>query len=201
MPALHGWTNADVAEPITGVLAMGSLQNTLRGRVGEGPVATRLVAVGDALCHTDPVLALGLSFSLIHASALAAALREHEDDLDGAALAFDAAVRPDIEERFAQASNLDDARSRRWSGEQLDIWRRDGGAYETFAIVAGYAAGRVDPEIFRAVVRRHTFLDRVGRLDADPDLLARIERIVAALPAPVRPGPERDELVEVVARA
>jgi len=38
-----------------------------------------MIPVGDAYCHTDPVLAHGLTFGLIHAATLVTALREHEN--------------------------------------------------------------------------------------------------------------------------
>jgi hypothetical protein len=181
---------------------MGSLRNTIRDeRDGEAPVG--LVGIGDAICHTDPVLALGLSFSLIHARCLAQAISDYPDDVDAAGRAYAAAIRPETEERYAQATDLDAARSRRWAGEPVDIAHRDGGAYEVFAIVAGYLAGTVDPDVFRAVARRHTFLDPVGLLNRDAVTLSRIEALFAeltAVPRP-RPGPEREELVELVGRS
>lgn len=203
MPALHSWTNPDTAEPITGVLPMGSLQNTLRTTVvDDDPVALGLFGVADAVCHTDPVLALGLSFSLIHAQALAAALRDHPGDLRDAALAYDAVIRPDIEERFAFCSALDDQRARRWSGEAIDIARHDGGAYELFSFAAAYAAALVDPDVFRVAVRRNTFLDRLRILDEDLAMQRRIEEIFGELVATPRPapGPSRDQLLEIVLR-
>jgi 2-polyprenyl-6-methoxyphenol hydroxylase-like FAD-dependent oxidoreductase len=203
MPALHSWTNPDTAEPITGVLPMGSLQNTLRMPVEDDPIALGVIGVADVICHTDPVLALGLSFSLIHARALVDALREHPDDLRDSAAAFDAATRPDMEERFAFASAIDDQRTRRWAGEAVDIAHRDGGAYELFSFAAGAAAAIVDPEVFRVVVRRNSFLAPLAILDEDVAMQERIERIfaeVASAPRPA-PGPTREELLDVVHRA
>lgn len=199
MPALHSWTNADTAEPITDVLPMGSLQNTVRTAVDGRPPAVGLVSVADAVCHTDPALALGLSFSLIHARLLAAAVRDHPTELADAALAFGAAARPDMEERFDLASAIDAARSRIWAGEAVDIAHRDGGAYPLFTLAAGGAAALVDADVFRVVMRRNGFLDPLTVLDADVALQERIERIfgeLAATPRP-RPGPPRDELLAV----
>ena len=73
MPALHAWTNPDTAAPITDVLPMGSLQNTIRSfNEGRSP-AIGLISIGDALLHTDPVLSLGLS----SASSMPATWRPH----------------------------------------------------------------------------------------------------------------------------
>ena len=203
MPALYSWANPDTSEPITDVLPMGSLQNTLRTTVEEEPLALGIFSLADAVCHTDPVLALGLSFSLIHARALAHALREHPSDLRDAALAFDAAIRPDMEERFAFSSVLDEQRRRRWTGEPMDIAHRDGGAYELFTFAAGTSAALLDGDIFRRVIRRNAFLDPLAVLDADVATQIRIEQIFGELIATPRPppGPSRGELLEIIGRA
>src|SRR3954447_20208950 len=64
---LDEMTSPSYGHPITDVMPMGGLMNV--DRTGD-PGVRRLVAVGDALCHTDPAFAYGLSFSLAHASAL-----------------------------------------------------------------------------------------------------------------------------------
>ncbi|MBI2775995.1 MAG: FAD-dependent monooxygenase [Chloroflexi bacterium] len=203
MPALHSWTNADTSEPITDVLPMGSLQNTLRSFVDGRPSAIGLISIGDALFHTDPVFALGLSFGLVEARELAAAIEAHGRDLEAVALAFDAAVRPPMVERFANATAVDGLRLRAWQGEPLDVAHRDGGAYPLFAFAAGNAAALVDGDVFRTMIRRNYFLDPLSVLDDDIAMQERIERIFVDLrstPRP-RPGPSRDELIEVMRTA
>ena len=200
MPALHLWTNPDTAEPITAVLPMGSLQNTIHSLPDGRPPVIGLVSVADAICHTDPVIALGLSFSLIHARLLAAALRDHPTDLSEVALAFDAAARPDMEERFEFASAIDATRARVWAGESIDFAHADGGAYPYFTYAAGGAAALVDGDVFRAVVRRNAFLEPLLTLDRDEAMQRRIEKVfgeVVARGRP-RPGPPRDELIAVM---
>ena len=200
MPALHGWINLDMAEPITDVLPMGSLQNTLRLPDGDAPSAIGVIGVGDAVCHTDPTLALGLAFSLSHGRALAATVRDHGPDPADLGRAFLAAMRPEMEERFGHASAIDEARSRSWSGESVDVAHRDGGAYALFTLAAGSAAALVDGDVFRAVVRRNAFLDPLSVLDDDIAMLERIERLFGELigTARPRPGPGRDDLVAIV---
>jgi 2-polyprenyl-6-methoxyphenol hydroxylase-like FAD-dependent oxidoreductase len=203
MPALHSWTSPDVSTPITGVLPMGSLQNTLRSFVGGRPPAIGLISIGDALCHTDPVFALGLSLGLVEARELVAAVGAHSSDVEAAALAFDASVRPAMVERFRFASALDDLRLRAWSGQTFDVAHHDGGAYPLFIMAAGGAAALVDGDILRAIVRRNYFLDPLTVVDEDVQLLDRIESIFAdlrATPRP-RPGPTRAELLEAMRAA
>jgi flavin-dependent dehydrogenase len=197
IPALHSWTNAEVATPITGVLPMGSLQNTLRTFANGRPSTLGLISIGDALCHTDPVFALGLSFAIIEARQLRDALAAHPGHLDEAALAFDTGIRPEMAERFRFATALDDLRMRAWSGESFDISRPDGGAYPLFIMAGGSAAALVDGDVFRAIIRRNYFLDPLSVVDDDVALQARIQTIFAelrAMPRP-RPAPERGDLL------
>ncbi len=200
MPALWSWVNPEMSTPITGVLPMGSLQNTLRTPVGGRPPAIGLITVGDALCHTDPVFALGLSFAFIEARELRDTLALHGSDLEAVALAFDAAIRPSMIERFRFATELDDLRLRRWTGESFDVTRRDGGAYPLFLMAAGGAAALVDASVFRAVVRRNYFLDSLSIVDSDAALLSRIQRIFGELLAAPRPpaGPTHGDLLEAM---
>lgn len=203
MPAIYSWTNPDTSVPFTDVLPMGSLQNTLRTFVDRRPPAIGLVSIGDALCHTDPVFALGLSFGLIQATELASALRQHGPNLEAVALAFDAALRPSLTERYRFATAVDDLRHRVWRGEPIDVAHRDGGAYPLFTMAAGSAAALVDGDVFRTVVRRNYFLDSLSVLDDDVGMQQRIERIfgeLRATPRP-RPGPAREELLATMQAA
>ena len=59
------------AHPITQVMPMGGLMNV--DRTARSRACDASFAVGDALCHTDPAFAYGLSFALVHAAALAEA--------------------------------------------------------------------------------------------------------------------------------
>jgi 2-polyprenyl-6-methoxyphenol hydroxylase-like FAD-dependent oxidoreductase len=203
MPALDAWTNADTSEPITDVLPMGSLQNTILSLHDGRLPAVGLISVGDAICHTDPVASLGLSFSLIHARHLVAILQDHGSDLAQAALAFDALARPEMEERFAYVSAIDETRSRLWSGEKVDYTHIDGGAYPFFTYAASAVVSLADGDVFRAVVRRNTFLDALAVLDNKLPMQQRLERFYSDLAAAgrPRPGPPRDELLAVMAAA
>ena len=202
MSALHAWTNEDTSEPVTDVLPMGSLQNTIRAPSDGRPPAIGLISVGDSICHTDPVASLGLAFALIHARHLVAALRAHADLADAAA-AFDALARPEMQERYAYVSAIDETRRRLWSGETIDTAHRDGGAYPFFTYAATGNAALADGDLFRAVVRRNMFLDPLSTLDEDVDMQRRLEAFYDDLKAAGRPrgGPTRDKLIEVMAAA
>ena len=205
MPALDAWTNGDTSEPITDVLPMGSLQNTIVAGPADGDSAIGLIGVGDAICHTDPVASLGLSFALIHARHLAAAVRDHGDDPEGAARAFDALARPEMEERYAYVTAIDDTRRRLWAGERIDYTHADGGAYPFFSYAATGMASLADAGVARALLRRNYFLDPLAAVDDDPSMQGWIEGFYADLAAGAashpRPGPAHDVLIETMEAA
>ena len=175
---------------------MGGLMNT--DRTGD-PGVRRLVAVGDALCHTDPAFAWGLSFSLVHAEALARAADEAADDI---AARYREAVGPEARERHALACATDDARARRWGGEPLDIGKRSG-SYPLFAFATALAAAPHDDLVLRRTIGRVGLLDRTHVFDDDGDLHDRIEAIFARLTETPPPpaGPPREELLARAVRA
>lgn len=199
IPMLRLWVDPDGVEPLTDMMPMAGLRNTLLHY--DPATAVGLVPIGDALCHTDPVLAHGLAFALVHAAALATALRDHTDVLD-ASCAYAAATMPAVRERYAFATALDAQRHRMWLGEPVDFTRPDGD-YALFSLVAGGVAAMVDPEVFRMHVRRIGLLDSTAVLDDDVELQRRMEALFATMAAAPRPapGPTRDELLALVTGA
>lgn len=187
MHPLDVMTSDDYGMPITGVMPMGGLLNV--DCTGDKHGVARLVAVGDAFCHTDPAFAYGVSFALAHAEALGRAAR---DTCDGDELVerYCTEVIPEARERFTLACDTDDARTRRWNGEPLDISRRDG-CYPLFAFAAALAAAPDDDLVLRRTIRRIGLLDRTDVFDDDQHLHDRIETIFASVlahsPAPAGP--------------
>jgi 2-polyprenyl-6-methoxyphenol hydroxylase-like FAD-dependent oxidoreductase len=182
-------TSREYGSPITDVMPMGRLMNVDRTT---DPGVDGLVAVGDALCHTDPAFAYGLSFSLVHAAALAEAAAAGPE----VAERYRASVGEEARERYALACATDDARARRWAGDPLDISRRDG-CYPLFAFAAALAAAPHDDHVLRRTLGRIGLLDRTAAFDEDAELHHRIEMIFGRLMSdPTSPhGPPRDELL------
>lgn len=199
IPALRLWADPTGVDAVTDVLPMAGLRNTLRPY--DPDTALGLIPVGDAYSHTDPVLAHGVAFALIHAGELAAALREHHD-LGDACAAYAAATAPALRERYQFATALDDQRHRMWMGEPVDFRRHDGD-YALFSMAAAGAAATVDADIFRVFVRRIGLLDSTAVLDTDVALQRRIEDVFSLLLAAPRPppGPPREEMLAPTAAA
>src|SRR5436305_696884 len=192
IPALASWVNPDGVDPITDVMPMAGLRNSFTERASPLP---GLLLAGDAYCHTDPTLAHGLAFGLIHAARIARAVAEHTDVMD-VADAYAAATLPELRERFSWASALDEQRLRNWMGEPVDAAHHDAD-YALFTMAAAGAVARVDPDVFRVFNRRIGLLDPTGVLDDDLALQRHIEARFAEMRAtPVTPlGPPREELL------
>ena len=197
MRHLDVMTSTDYGRPITDVMPMGGLLNV--DHTGDPGVAA-LVAVGDAFCHTDPAFAYGLSLALAHAEALGGAARE--TDVDELTERYRTEVTSEARERYALACDTDDARTRRWNGEAVDMSRRDG-CYPLFAFAAALAAAPHDDLVLRRTIRRIGLLDRTAVFDEDGQLHQRIETIYAALAASSPPpaGPAREELLARITTA
>jgi 2-polyprenyl-6-methoxyphenol hydroxylase-like FAD-dependent oxidoreductase len=198
IPALAAWADPAGVDPITDVLPMAGLRNSLRHWRPDAPAG--LLPVGDAAAHVDPVLAHGLPFALVHAVELSRALREHDDPVDRAA-AYAAATQRELRERFDLATALDAQRLRMWQGQPVDLGSADGD-YALFSQLTAGAAATVDADVFRVFLRRIGLLDSTAVLDDDPALHRRIEQIYARLRAAPRPHPpSRDEMLDAVTPA
>jgi flavin-dependent dehydrogenase len=188
----------DGVDATTTVMAMAGLRNTLRDP--DSTTIGGLAPVGDAYGHSDPVLAHGLAFALVHAGALASALREHIDAGDALA-SYLAATGAALRERYELASALDEQRHRLWLGEPVDVAHHDGD-YALFSMTAAGATASLDAEVFRTFVRRIGLLDSTEVLDRDVDLQCRIEELFAQLLTVPRPasGPSREDMLALTTR-
>ena len=187
---LDHMTSSDYARPITDVMPMGGLMNV--DRTGD-PGVSGIVAVRDAFCHTDPAFAYGLSFALCHAQALGRAAAEGPD-VDAIVESYRADAGPEARERHTLACATDAARSLRWSGEPLQIGRRDG-CYPLFSFAGALAAAPHDDTVLRRTIGRIGLLDRTAVFDDDDALHDRIETILGELATPSPPGPPREDLL------
>jgi hypothetical protein len=90
----------------------------------------------------------------------------------------------------------------RWSGEPLEIGRRDS-CYPLFSFVGALAAAPHDHGVLRRTIRRIGLLDRTAVFDEDDALHDRIETILGELAVrpPSPPGPPREELLARLAVA
>jgi 2-polyprenyl-6-methoxyphenol hydroxylase-like FAD-dependent oxidoreductase len=201
-PAFEALTSEDVSEPITPVLPMGQLRNTSRRFVSDGhPIASGVIALGDARCHTNPRYAWGLSLALYQGFLLPDLLRRHGHDLEAVSLAFEEEVAPWTSAAFFTATSTDNERKRYWGGESIDPTSANE-ALQLFLLLFFPAAGMRDAAVFRAAVRRLMLLDDPRDVEGDQDLINRASQIVTETFGPSGPpsqGPTREELIESLA--
>jgi 2-polyprenyl-6-methoxyphenol hydroxylase-like FAD-dependent oxidoreductase len=195
VPFYASWL--DVLDPITEVAVMGGLHNTLRQLVADGrPVATGLLAIGDAVCTTNPTFGRGLSVVLRTVVDLADTLAAYPDDSYAQALAMDQAVTEHVAPWYADQAEMDAARLAMLRhavfGEPPSPPPAMAAGRITFAQLR--AAGQVDPVAFRAVVRTMGMVGRPSDIYEDPNLVGRVKAVLAAGNPPTMPQPTRDEL-------
>ena len=197
IPALGAWLDPENVVAITAVMAMAGLRNSIRD---PAPLINAgVVPVGDAYGHTDPFLALGLTFAMLHATELVASLRNHAQ-LNDSLAAYVSATQSALSERFGFATELDSQRLAHWKGSGIDFSHREG-AYEMFSVFAAGAASMLDAEIFRVSARRNGLLDSINVLDRDVALQLRIGELFAQMRTTPRPpaGPTYEQMLETVA--
>lgn len=199
MPQLRRFLETGFAEPITGVVAMGRLRNVSREFVVDGAsVALGVLAIGDALCHTNPIYAFGMSLALAQAFSLPHLLAHAEDERD-LARRFHCVAGRDARERYRVAAEGDAVRIRRWRGEAVDASSPDADrpAFMASTLPAVIAA---DPELYVRYLRYSHVLDDPRGLENDAALLWRAAEIHRERSAarPARPMPTRDELLRAM---
>jgi 2-polyprenyl-6-methoxyphenol hydroxylase-like FAD-dependent oxidoreductase len=190
LPGMAPWL--EVADPITGVLPMGHLRNVLRAPYD----VPGLVAIGDALFHTNPTFAFGASLSLAHGALLSDLTRKARDEIE-LVRAFEAEVEVDLRSRHAAVSAEDRDRVRAWSGEPLDVTDRTSTMPLYLRSVVYRVAAR-DPFLLRAVARRVDALDPVELLESDEVLLARADELYDELRGSIPPPPPKESLLSAL---
>ena len=193
IPPLAIWTDPRRSRPITPVLRGGHLYNSYRGQRNDaGRIALPgLIALGDAVCTTNPSLGRGIATSLLQAQRLVALLDEPGRDFGAVALAFDDWCAEHIKPWFDDHVYTDADLQRRWAGGDVDVSRR----LPSDLIVA---AAETYPELTSTIMP-------FAMMRALPSSLNPIEPRVRQIYAdgwrPAMPdGPSRDELAELIAR-
>jgi 2-polyprenyl-6-methoxyphenol hydroxylase-like FAD-dependent oxidoreductase len=216
LPALREWLDPARSEPVSPVRGMRNLHNRRARFVREGePVALGVFAVGDAAIHTNPLYGRGCTLAFVHAYALLDALRDHAEDPARLAIAFHQATVREIGPWYAAARDQDREARRvaaaQRRGEAPDApfssdanARVDPRAFMRSVIREGLLpALRTDAAVLRCFVRTFNLLSPPDALVADPAVFGRILsvwRARDAQPAAEPQGPERDEMVELLAR-
>lgn len=220
LPACGRWIEPGLSDPITGVEVMARLLNRRRRFVVDGqPLATGIYAVGDANMCTNPLYGRGCSLGMVSAYLLADVIAEHPGDAIAASLAYDAAMRREVEPWY-KAAVAQDRQARQELDPSLALPPDDDGdgdddgapavpgldpsALRSILRDGVFPATRTDPVVLRAFLRVFNLLDPPDSLLRDPDVIGRVlsvwqERDSRPPPAPL--GPPREAMLDIVAAA
>lgn len=212
LPTTAGWIAGGRAVPLDpeggDVAVMAKLRNRLRRLVVDGtPVATGVVAVGDAAVVTNPLYGRGTSLALVHAYALTDLVEQHASGHDPAALSvdFDGATRTLLEPWYRAAVFQDGqdeiVRRALAAGDQQEADRLMAVRGALFALI------RTDPAVWRGFVRTLNLLDPPETLLADPEVATKLMQAVQEgqgappLLDEAVLGPSREETLRILAAA
>lgn len=197
--AAHWGSGARGAEPITGVDVLAGLEDRHRRFVVDGdPVATGVVAVGDAWAFTNPALGRGLSIGLVHARALQQLLREvSTTEAEKLVRRFDEVTAVEVEPLYRMTLAFDRHRLAELAGDASGVPYEtdDPGWAMTRALTA---AAAVDHDAVRMGTSIGALLATPAQLFADPAVAGRIMAQGAGAPRYPLPGPDRAELLALV---
>lgn len=85
------------SEPATAITPIAGIEDVQRSYIDEhGPVATGIIAIGDAACATNPALGRGASIGLMHARILRDVLHDASSDPSDVVAAVDAEVTEQV---------------------------------------------------------------------------------------------------------
>jgi pimeloyl-ACP methyl ester carboxylesterase/2-polyprenyl-6-methoxyphenol hydroxylase-like FAD-dependent oxidoreductase len=196
VPGMESWVDG---EPITDVQVIAGVEDCYRRYVVAGtPVATGVVAVGDAWARTNPSIGRGASIGLLHAVLLRDVLRvTPAAEPAGLVHAFDAATEESVTPWYQSTRTFDRHRLAEIDADLAGVPYRT--ADPAWAMTTAlYAAALLDPGTLRAQ-------SEIGSMIAMPsDALAAsgvLERVVAlGANAPRYPDdtPRHDEVVAAV---
>jgi 2-polyprenyl-6-methoxyphenol hydroxylase-like FAD-dependent oxidoreductase len=186
-------------EPISGVDVMAGIEDRHRCLVVDGqPVATGVVAVGDAWACTNPSLGRGAALALVHARLLRDLLRETDPaDHDKFARRFGELTAQAAEPLYRATLWYD---RHRLAEIDADIagapYRPDDQRWPVSK--AFFAASLDDPEVNRAYSAVASFVATPDEALAQPGILDRVLALGMGAPQYPLPGPARGELLSAL---
>jgi 2-polyprenyl-6-methoxyphenol hydroxylase-like FAD-dependent oxidoreductase len=187
-------------EPLTGVHVIAGIEDRYRRLVvDDQPLATGLVAVGDAWACTNPSLGRGTSIGLRHALGLRDLLREVEpNEPEKLVRRFDEATETTVTPLYRMTVGFDRHRLAEIDGDITgQPYRTDDPAW---AITKAMDAAKFrDPDVLRARMLIGSMLATPPEVLATPGLLDKVIALGAGAPQYATPGPTRSELLAAIA--
>jgi 2-polyprenyl-6-methoxyphenol hydroxylase-like FAD-dependent oxidoreductase len=188
--------------PISGVEVMAGIEDRLRRLAVDGaPVATGVVAIGDAWGATNPSLGRGASIGLLHAGVLREVLGEAgAGDAVGFATAFAARTQQAVEPFYQATLWYDRHRLAELDADALGIAYQPGDQRWTVS-KALYAAALQDADLVRAQASLGWELKLPDEVFAVPGVVERTMAVGAGAPQYPLGGPDRAALLKTIGEA
>ena len=197
-PAHRQWLDG---EPITGVLPMAGVLDRFRRLLVDGrPVATGLVAVGDAMACTNPSGGRGMTLGLLGVQHLRDVIRSHLENPHRLAETWDAVAQAELVPWYRETVEEDRDRF-----AEIEALRRgaESPPPSHFALHrrALLAALFRDPDAFRAAIAWRGCITRLEETFADRGFVEHILEIARGSDPPPLPGPNRAQLLSLLGGA
>jgi 2-polyprenyl-6-methoxyphenol hydroxylase-like FAD-dependent oxidoreductase len=197
LPLHAHWADGEKASE---VISMASTANTKRRFVvGETPVATGLVPVGDAWGFTNPSLGRGIGLGLMHAADVGPVVAEHLDDPKGLADGWQQVTSANAEPWHDTTVQFDRIR-----GPEVEAFRQ--GLPDPHApddlLVMGFraldSARHYDGEVLQWWGEQASCLALPMEVASRPGVFERVFEVATANPPYVTPGPDRAALEDLL---
>ena len=176
LPAVAPWVAPENAIPLGPVATMTGHRNVLREFMPNGqPAALGLLAIGDALCTTNPTYGWGASMALTYAFAACEAVADGIDDLRALAARYDRAVATDAADVYAECAAGDRIQLYQWRNEPIP--QHDADEAERQSLIAEGIIPSImrDAEIARAFLRRTNLVESPRALFENTEVLTRAQ--------------------------
>jgi 2-polyprenyl-6-methoxyphenol hydroxylase-like FAD-dependent oxidoreductase len=204
IPAVAAWIDPANATAVNEVQIMGGHRDVWRRYVVDGqPAVLGLLALGDALCTTNPAYGWGASMALTCAFAAAEAITGNAGDLVSIALAYHAATSAETQAVYREAAAMDRARIYRSTGQEVPEHDRAEMERQDVLDEARAAGLFADVELGRAFCRRVNLAGPAVEVLDNSDMALRARRVrdqVVATSAQ-KAGPGRQELRDILSAA
>jgi flavin-dependent dehydrogenase len=175
------------------MVVMAGIVDRYRRFIVDGrPVATGVLAVGDAWACTNPSAGRGISVGLVHAQRLRDTAREGLDDPEALVRRFDEVTEADVTPFYRNQISADRARFAEMSA------RRDGLEPASDPMMNAVGAAMIrDPDVFRGVMEIVTCLALPQEVFARPGFMDRVTAFAGETPMAI-PGPDRAQLLDLI---
>ena len=187
-------------EPITDVVPMGgSLDRYRRLVVGDVPIATGIVSVGDSWACTNPSLGRGITMGLMHAAGTAEVVEQHLDNPFELACAHDSMTEMRVTPWYRNTVEIDRMYIARYKAFLEGLPEPQPADPQTQVAQAFGIAMMYDADLFRAFLETRSVIALPKEVMARPGLADRIMQIASGHERVIPPGPSREELLRMLA--